>query len=234
MSVPARQAKPHAKTTLAGQIEAQLRDDILHGRLQPGARLNLDEFRRNQDVGISPLREAVTRLVSEGLVEVQPHSGYSVAPISVANLHEVTALRTELEPYALRLSIAHGGLDWESEVMAALHRLNRTDRQPNDPGSLAAWEEANNAFHLALISRCGMPLLLKIHRGLSAMNDRYRLIYLRAAGIQRDVIDEHTAIATAAIDRQVDKATTLLTGHIRRSTENLTRLIEASLPEGTT
>jgi DNA-binding GntR family transcriptional regulator len=64
------------------------------------------------------------------------------------------------------------------------------------------------------------------------MNDRYRHIYLKAAGVQREVIDEHSAIAHAAIDRHADQAAALLTTHIQRSTDNLTRLIKDTLPEG--
>lgn len=222
------------KATIAGQIEAALRQDILHGTLAPGARLNLDSLRKRMAVGLSPLREAVTRLVSAGLVEVVPQKGYTVTPISLANLNEVSALRIELEPYALRKSIENGGLDWESRVMGALHRLNRTDRIPGNADSLAEWEAANNAFHRLLIQRCDMPLLLNIHHALVSMNDRYRHIYLKAAGIQREVIDEHTAIAEAAVARQADRAAALLTAHIERSTQNLRRLIAADLPPDAT
>ena len=222
--------RPAGKSTMADRIEASLRADILYGRLAPGSRLNLDSLRGRLEVGLSPLREAVTRLVAEGLIEVAAQKGYTVTPISLANLNEVSALRIELEPYALRKSIENGGLDWEAEVMGALHRLNRTDRIPDNPDSLAEWEAANNAFHLALIRRCDMSLLLKMHHSLVSMNDRYRHIYLKAAGVQREVIEEHTAIAEAAVARQADKAAALLTGHIERSTNNLRRLIAADLP----
>ncbi|WP_251374357.1 FCD domain-containing protein [Ponticoccus alexandrii] len=68
------------------------------------------------------------------------------------------------------------------------------------------WEAANNAFHDALISRCDTPLLMKMYRSQVTLNDRYRLIYLQATPIQREVIDEHTAIANAAIERRADEA----------------------------
>lgn len=230
MSVMDLSGKSAGKPTIAGQIEAELRHDILHGILVPGAKLNLDKLRAARDVGLSPLREAVTRLVAEGLIEVEAQRGYSIAPISVANLDEVCALRLELEPYALRKSIENGGLDWETAVMGALYRLNRTDRIPGDAASLANWEAANNAFHLALVERCDMPLLIKIYKSLVSMNDRYRHIYLKAVSIQRDVIDEHTAIALAAVERRADEASALLARHIERSTNNLRLLIAADLP----
>jgi len=230
MSVLDFVARSSGKPTLAGQIEAQLRHDILHGNLAPGAKLNLDRLRISMDVGLSPLREAVTRLVTEGLIEAEAQRGYTVTPISIANLDEVCALRLELEPYALRKSIENGGIEWEAAVMGALHRLNKTERIPGNPASLANWEAANNAFHLTLIERCDMPLLIKMYKSLISMNDRYRHIYLKTVAVQRDVIDEHTAIALAAVERRPGDATALLAKHIERSTNNLRRLISDDLP----
>ncbi len=218
------------KPTLAGQIEARLRQDIVLGVLAPGTRLNLDRLRETMNVGLTPLREAVTRIVSDGLIEVAAQRGYRVAPISVANFEEVCALRTELEPYALRQSIANGGLDWETAVMGALHRVNKTSRDPDDPASRAAWEAANNAFHFTLIERCDMPLLLKIHGSLVSMNDRYRNIYSKAVTVQRDVVEEHTAIAAAAVERRADEAAKILKVHIDRSVKILLSLITEAHP----
>jgi len=230
MSAVEPNAKAASKPTIAAQVVAKLRHDILHGILAPGAKLNLDKLRESMDVGLSPLREAVTRLVVEGLIEAEAQRGYTVASISVSNLDEVCALRLELEPYALRKSIENGGLDWETAVIGALYRLNKTDRTPGDAASLARWEAANNAFHLTLIERCDMPLLIKMYKSLVSMNDRYRHIYLKAVTVQRDVIEEHTAIADAAVERRADDAVAILTRHIERSTGNLRRLIVAELP----
>jgi GntR family transcriptional regulator, carbon starvation induced regulator len=221
------------RPTLAGSVEATLRYEILRGVLAPGEKLNLDRLREKLGVGLSPLREAVNRLVSDGLILAEAQKGYAVTPISLANLNEVCDLRLELEPYALRRSIERGGLDWESEVIGALHRLKRTERIVGDADSREAWEAANNAFHLALIARCDMPLLLKMYHSLIALNDRYRHIYLSAAGLQRDVTDEHIAIADAAVQRRADQAVALLKDHIRLSTENLRRLIAQTLPGAT-
>jgi DNA-binding GntR family transcriptional regulator len=231
MPAPGLSSNLVAKPTLAGQIEARLRRDILLGVFAPGERLNLDRLRETMEVGLSPLREAVTRIVSDGLIEVAPQRGYTVAPVSVKNFEEVCALRTELEPYALRRSIANGGLDWETSVMGALHRVNRTRRDHTDPESRAAWEAANNAFHFALIEGCDMPLLLRIHGSLISMNDRYRNLYHKAVTVQRDVVEEHTAIAEAAVQRRADEAAEILTLHIERSVKILLRLIAKTHPE---
>lgn len=209
------------KATLAGRLAETLRREILEGSLEPGARLNLDRMRDRLHVSVGSLREAVTRLVADGLIVAEEQKGYLVAPISLADLSEVTRLRMELEPLALAAAIESGGLDWETNVMAALYRLNHTAREPDDVASVEAWENAHEAFHMALIAASGMPLLLRIHRQLMAMSERYRRILPQGAGGWRDVSGEHSLIAEAATARDTAEATRLLRAHIERNGEKL-------------
>jgi DNA-binding GntR family transcriptional regulator len=219
------------KPTLAGRLTEAIRGRILSGELAPGAKLNLDRMREELEVSVSSLREAITRLVADGLVTAEEQRGYAVAPVSLDNLDEVTRLRMELEPLALRGAIRNGGLDWETDVTAALYRLNRTARGSGRAAGLEAWELAHNAFHLALIDRCDMPLLMRFHRVLMNMNDRYRRIFLSAGGSQRDVAAEHAAIAEATIRRDVDRAAALLEAHIERTGTTLRQRLAGALPE---
>lgn len=218
------------KPTLSGQIENEIRARILSGDYGPGTKLNLDGLRHDFSVSLSSLREAVTRLVADGLVETEEQKGYRVAPVSLENLAEVTRLRMELEPLALRYAIRIGGLDWETDVMACLYRLNRTSRDADDPDSVSAWERAHNAFHLALIDRCDMPLLLKICRQFMNLNDRYRHLFLKLRGEQRDLAAEHAAIAEASVERREDDAAALLKDHIETTGAALRDRLRSGLP----
>lgn len=74
------------KPTLAGRVPLELRRAILNGQLQPGEKINLDRMREDFDVSVSPIREAVSRLVADGLVEFEDQRGFRVAPISLENL----------------------------------------------------------------------------------------------------------------------------------------------------
>lgn len=218
------------KPTLAGQLAGQLRVSILDGRLEPGSRLNLDRLREELGVSVSSLREAVTRLVADGLVIAEEQKGYRITPISLANLDEITHLRMELEPLALRSAIALGTLDWETDVMAALYRLNRTEGLPGNYDSVEAWESAHNAYHRALLSACDMPLLLRFIRQLHGMNDRYRRILMRNYASQRDLAEEHSAIAETAVARKAGAAADLLARHLERTGATLRTLLNDSLP----
>ena len=227
----ARAGEPR-KATIASRISAELRQAILRGDMEPGAKINLDRTREAYQVSVSPLREAMARLVSDGIVEFEDQLGYRVTPVSLANLEEVTRLRIDLETLALGYSIKAGDIDWESGVIAALHRLNRTERDPASTSSIEAWEMAHTAFHLQLIAGCGMPLLLNFCAVLHNLNDRYRRIFLLQNPGDRNVRDEHKAIAEATVARNQSTACTALARHIERTGTNLRGKLAAVLPEG--
>lgn len=198
-------ANPLRKETMSSRLAADLRAAILRGDMAPGEKINLDRLRTAQDVSISPLREAVARLAVDGLVEFEDQKGFRVAPVSSANLEEVTRMRAALEGMALAENVARGTLDWESDVMRALHVLDHTDRAAS-----ATWEDAHAEFHLALIRGCGMPHLLRVCSTLQDMTDRYRQLFPPGDGVP----DNHSAIARAATARQGEVAERLLREHI--------------------
>ena len=225
---PARETR---KETIASRISGQLREAILRGALEPGQRINLDLIRGTFQVSLSPLREAMSRLVADGLVQFEDQRGYRVTPVSAANLEEVTRLRMDLESLALRYAIEAGDIDWESDVVGALHRLNRIGRDAARPESVEAWEAAHAGFHLQLIRGCGMPLLLHFCTVLHNLNDRYRRIFLTSNPGDRSVRDEHQAIADAAVGRRADEACKLLRRHIERTGANVRMKLAPVLAE---
>ncbi|TGP83889.1 FCD domain-containing protein, partial [bacterium M00.F.Ca.ET.222.01.1.1] len=95
-----------------------------------------------------------------GIVVDAQHLEAGLSSISLANLEEITVLREELEVFALRESMRIGDVEWEGNVMRALHRLHRTERDAARPETLERWEEFHREFHLTLISGCGKPILL--------------------------------------------------------------------------
>ncbi|MDB5363968.1 MAG: GntR family transcriptional regulator [Rhodospirillales bacterium] len=219
-----------AKNTLASRLVDRLREAILTGALQPGSKINLDRTRELFEVSLSPLREALARLIADGLVEFVDNRGYRVAPVSLANLAEITQLRTEFECLALRNAIAAGNLSWEGDVIRALHRLNRTFRDAARPESFEQWEAAHSDFHLTLIAGCGMPQLLSFCRVLHNLNDRYRRIFLQTRPGDRNVGAEHSEIAEGAVARDVDFACGRLRDHIQRTGLNLRTHLSERMP----
>jgi DNA-binding GntR family transcriptional regulator len=221
------------KKTIASRVSHELRQAILRGDMTPGSKINLDRVRTSYDISLSPLREALSRLAADGLVELEDQRGYRVAPVSASNLAEVTRLRVEFESLALKHSIEQGDIEWESDVMRSLYRLNRIVRDPALPESLEAWEGAHNDFHLQLIRGCKMPLLLRFCSVLHNLNDRYRRLFLASNPGDRDVRGEHIAIAEAAVARRSSEACSALRHHIDRTGANLKKALALALNETT-
>ncbi|WP_170316071.1 GntR family transcriptional regulator [Microvirga calopogonii] len=209
------------KNTIASQLVDRLREAIVSGQLEAGSKINLERARESFAVSLSPLREALARLISDGLVEFEDNRGYRVSPISLSDLEELTKLREEFETYALRQAIAVGDVDWEGDVMRSLHRLNRAVRDPAIPETLEQWEAYHREFHLTLIAGCRMPQLLSFCRRMLNLNDRYRRTFLRATSGDRNVSAEHNEIAQGAVARDVEFACKRLRDHIHRTGTNL-------------
>ena len=211
------------KNTIASQLASRLREAVVSGQLEAGSKINLDRARQQFHVSLSPLREALARLISDGLVEFEDNRGYRVASVSLSNLEEITSLREEFETYALREAMRVGDVNWEGDVMRALHRLNRTERDASRPETLEHWEALHREFHLTLIAGCKKPLLLSFCKVLLNLNDRYRRTFLRATSGDRNVSVEHSEIAQGTVARDMDYACAKLRDHIHRTGTNLRR-----------
>jgi DNA-binding GntR family transcriptional regulator len=209
------------KNTMASQLVERLREAIVSGQLEAGAKINLLRARDIFSVSLSPLREALARLIPDGLVTFEDNRGYRVAPVSVSDLREITRLREEFETLALRQAIGSAPPEWEGDVMRALHRLNTAERNPAEPATLEHWETLHRDFHLTLLAGCGMPLLLGFCRTLLNLNDRYRRSFLVRTAGDRNVGMEHSEIAQGATARDADFACARLREHIYRTGSNL-------------
>jgi DNA-binding GntR family transcriptional regulator len=200
-----------------------LRADLLACRILPGKKLKIQELCTRFSVSLGAIREALSRLTSEGLVVAEPQRGFRAAPISASDLVDLTMVRIEVDSLCLKRAIACGNVDWESRLVAAAHRLARTpERAPDDPArSNEAWVDAHAAFHLALVDGCDSPWLLHLHSLLYAQSERYRRLSVPFAISGRNVNEEHQAIVTATLARDTKSAVRLLATHMEATTHIL-------------
>ncbi|MEM9633415.1 MAG: GntR family transcriptional regulator [Pseudomonadota bacterium] len=188
-----------------------IRRMILIGELPPGEKLKIEKLRTILDMGGSPIREALTLLVSDLLVERLDQRGFRTAEISPQNFTEILKLRCQLEEVALRESLANADHAWEDRLVLAHHRMMREPRT-----NVERFEELHKAFHLNLLSACHSPVLMKFCNQLYDLNIRYRYLAGKALNYsKRDISKEHTDIMNAAVDRDADKACHLLLDHYR-------------------
>lgn len=200
--------------SLAQTTYARVRSDIIFGLLQPGARLRLEEMRSQYQVSVPTLREVLNRLASEGLVLAEEQRGFSVAPISAANLVELAQLRGLLELHALERSFRQGDMAWESEVVAAHHKLSRIETRmlQGETCDPIEWKRYDSDFHQALIMGCGSNELMVTHRSAFDRYLRYQMLYLTFRGSV--ALEEHRALMEAALSRDVAKGQEILQRHI--------------------
>jgi GntR family carbon starvation induced transcriptional regulator len=217
---------PAAKT-MSTTLVTRIRTSIMRGDLMPGTKLNLDRMRESFGVSLSPLREALCRLESDGLVTVMDQRGYRVTPVSESNLAEIIALRVNLECTALKEAMLHGDVAWEGRILATLHQLSRCKGGSRAAAEQEAWEAAHRAFHSELISACGMPLLRQFCATLHDQSDRYRRIFLKKHKPDRNVPKEHAAIAEAVIERRARDAMQMLRDHVERTGRNVQAALQA-------
>lgn len=217
--------------TRTAVVYEQLRNGIVSGRLLPGEKLRVEALREKYGVGGSPLREALSRLAAEGLVLQQEQKGFRVAPVSPAELTELTRTRCWINEIALRESIVNGDAAWEEGVLVAFHRLFRVPaRMADEPGIVNPdWSRLHQAFHTALISACGSHWIIDFSSMLSDRADRYRNLVAASSTVQRDTLGEHRELMEAVIDRKTDQAIALLNAHISRTTD---LLLAASTRDG--
>ncbi len=216
-------------STRTDALHERLRADILGGRLVPGERLKFPELCERYATSVGAAREALIRLVGEGLVTTQPHLGYRVTPLSHADLADLAQARGEIESLALRLSVVHGDVDWESRVVAAHHRLGRTEiRDAADPDRLTdAWTAAHADFHLSLLSGCPNRRVLGVARSMREEAELYRQwSFSRGASRDRDAAGEHGAIVEAALERDGERAGEALKDHIAHTARVLITVAE--------
>jgi DNA-binding GntR family transcriptional regulator len=226
----ARLSAAQPARTLSGAVLEDLRRDILECRWAPGAKLRFEALRQQYDVGLSPLREALSRLAVEGLVVGEDRRGFRVAPASIADLQEITALRCEIEGLALRWSIERGSDAWESEIVAAFHHLSRLHWEiPSRPRQISdEWERRHTAFHYALASACGSVRLLQLRAQLFNQTNRYRRLAVAFSRVPRDDRSEHKALMDAALARDAERVVALIRKHIRKTAETVRAIYGAN------
>ncbi len=219
--------------TLARQAHNLLRHDILSGGLRPGERLRTKDLQARYGLGLSPLRESLQRLSAEGLVITDEQRGFSVAPVSLAELKDLTLARTSLESVMLPLATEQGDDEWEASIVAAFHRLSRTPLPGGVDGEEAArlWERRHRAFHSALVSGCGSLWLMRLYEQLVDQTERYRMIRLQHLGKRRpaarDIHAEHQALMDAVLARDAGAAVLLTRGHLQATFEATAKWLTA-------
>lgn len=216
MDAPATTESP---ISLTRQSYERLRSDVLDGRLKPGQKLLMHELRERYASGASPLREALSRLATEGLVVHNDQRGFVVAGASADQLRDLVRTRIAVESMALAQAMASPEPEWEEQLVLAFHRLSRAPRSLREDSyeENPQWERLHRDFHFALLRGCDSPLLLGFCEQLYDQAYRYRQLAARTAHKRRNELDEHRAIFDAVMGHRLADAQRLMAEHYERT-----------------
>lgn len=200
----------------SGRIFERLREDLLNGQFESGEKLAISALRESYGVGLSPLREALNRLAASGLLEQEDQRGFRVPKLSRSDLDDIVQLRIELECMAITKALEFGDADWESELLAAGHRLKHASKGDLP---LKEWERLHSRFHEVLLSSCRSTWMLRFIRQLHEQFDRYRRQAPHNPAIRGTLDEQHGLMVKYALERDVDSAVQLVQEHILLSSQ---------------
>lgn len=202
------------RANLSSEIEAVVRDRVLDGALAPGERVNEVHLSEELRVSRTPLREALTRLASDGLLQSRPRRGFFVPELTVEEVQELYPLRGLLDPEALRLA----GVPTPPEL-DELERLNAAiGEAQGDPVRVI---DLDDRWHRRLIEPCGNSVLLGIIDQIIVRSRRYELAYLRERAHVENAVGEHEAILDALRRDDLDEACAALRQNMSSAREPL-------------
>lgn len=199
-----------------------IRGAILDRRLEPGEQLSVPELSRRLGFSRSPVREAVSQLVAEGLAREEPRKGASVARLGPETLFEIHEVREPLEGLAARMCALRVG----SEGLSELGRILDRQAEAVAEGDGDAYWETDREFHERLARSCGNG---RLERFLGSLHAQMR-VALRIVAQSPEHIEqghgEHRAILGVIEDRSPEKAEELMRAHIAGTRARLRETME--------
>ena len=203
-------------------IYRQLRQDILDCTLPPGVELYEGGLAERFNVSKSPVRDALSRLLAERLVNVVPRKGYRVAPISLSDARDLFQFRSVMESSCARMVSA----STDREQLADLDRFREFGRLDD----AAAFTAYNRSFHISVSRLCPNQRMRDIATGLIEQVDRLVLMGVRDVDERRrgNLVQEHDAIIDALQRYDGRLASRLLTQHVVAAEKRAMALLGAA------
>lgn len=191
---------------------AEIRQRIRNGELVPGQRLVAAELSVALNVSLGPLREALTRLAGEGLVEVQQFRGAVVRSQSAQDLAEIYLVREVVEGLAARLAAEAVGRREHSAK--GLQRIADRGRRLAGVFDLEGYLAANQELHEAIYALAGTPRVTTLARTFSDQVDRLNNRHLANMAVLQKSAEEHQAIVEAIAAGDGARAEALMRAHV--------------------
>ncbi|MCP8687181.1 DNA-binding transcriptional regulator CsiR [Marinobacterium sedimentorum] len=213
-----------------------LKRDITSGQFRPGDKLLMSHLKERYQIGAGPMREALSQLVAERMVTAASQRGFRVAKMSLQELNDIYDARAHLEAMIVRLAVERGDEHWEAEVIGKAHTLASVAALHSTDEMMNLWDKRHKEFHTAIARGCGSSKLLELRATLMDQAERYRQLWLRQTVFSTEALvnkrREHAAIVEALLERDAQRAGTLMLDHLLTPVPIITAIVrEAKLAE---
>lgn len=213
-----RKIKISPEKTFTQQAYEIIKDGIIEGQLKPDEKIKIISLKSKLGIGATPIREALSQLVSTGLVYFTDNKGFRVAKASEEEIRDLYSTFTFIENVILEKSFKEGDEKWLKNVLKTFKILN--DIESKHEKNLSTWSKANYAFHKALLDGCKSRALLDIQEFTYLKFERYaHMAYKLNPELSKknhtlEKKEHHEMFVEYARKRDYKKAIELMTYHI--------------------
>ena len=212
------------RALLSDQIRNRLTDEIASGTLAPGSALDEQQLAARFGASRTPVREALRQLAATGLVEVRPHRGVTVAPMTPARVMDMFETMAEIEATCVRLA-TYRITPLERSHLLDLHEASQSIASRGD---VDAYDGFNQDFHETIYRATHNTFLTEQALAVRARLHAFRRTQLRQGDRVLRSHDEHGAVLTAIAQGDGEGAARLMRAHMLNASAAFGRFISAS------
>jgi len=202
-------------------IHETLRNAILDGKIRPGERIVEKEYADRFEISRTPVREAIRKLEIEGLVEYIPRKGVVAKEIDAMDIMEIYLIRRNLESLAIKYVIQNITPAQIRELEDIIFETEEAEQK----GDIDSVFQLSKEFNKRLLKAGRMPRLTALINSLQESNERIRRISMSHEERRTGAVKEHKAILQTIKEKDLKKAETLITGHLKKSEETVLKAI---------
>jgi len=208
------QRDPTLRTSLSDQVYDTLIAQLMDGALRPEQPLGIDALARTLEVSQTPIREALARLESTGLVRREALRGYRVAPLFTdRELDDLMTARAVVEPACTRAATLQMPDSAFDELAGTIEAMRTVPHGPADHDVRAYWQ-ADERFHARIVDAADNVFLRDAHRSIGGAVQRFRLFSERGVTDADAAVHEHSAVLDAMRRRDADGADEAMRRHL--------------------
>ncbi|GAI87100.1 unnamed protein product, partial [marine sediment metagenome] len=207
---------------LSQKVYQVLKKEIVRGILEPGSNLSENKLAKEMHVSRTPIREAMRKLVAEGLVKTSPNKKMTVSEVSLVDMKEVLLVRGALE--GLAASIAAKRIS--SQEIDKLEKIVTEMSLYLTKENLSSYCEVDDEFHNLVLSICGNKWIIQIRDNLGSFIYRFRIKSLSVPGRLKCSLEEHQAIMESLKKHDSEEANRLSKMHMENTIINILRNVD--------